>query len=196
MDEVSPEAEEKSGLIDFIRDLKPWQLIMLIVLPMIAYGFYASGKFDYRILWATCIVELIIIIWLLANKGAGLKLLPEWKIKEIAYNTLVKKRKAGIEIPFDAKVKVNLSGRGKYESDILTGSSGIVSWHVGFQVNHWGLVKTGVIEIHPYTGAITGFRYPLPLGYTGNETRDIKIVPAHYIEENDQGKDFGNGKGR
>lgn len=165
-----------------LTQIKPIHVVLIIVIPMIAYGLYASGSINKPFLFGIIIIMGAIIFYLIARPSKEKKLIPEWVIKEMAAEALEKKRRKGNEIPFDAKVRVLLAGRSKYEWDFGNQSSGPVSWHIGFEVIHGGLKKTGIIEMHPYTGEVTGFRYPEMLGFTGNEVVDVKLIPATFID--------------
>ena len=83
---------------------------------------------------------------------------------------------------FFNKIKVTLVGECKYEQDLVSRTSGIVSREVGFEIIRKSYKKKGVIRIHPYSGIIMGIRW-MPLGYTGNETKDIRLVPVEVLGE-------------
>jgi len=121
--------------------------------------------------------SIILILFLLYRNTGEKKLIPEHIIKRIAQEALEKKQLKGIEIPFDWDVRVDLAGESKYEQDLISGTSGIIKREVGFEIVKKGYKKKGIISIDPYTGHIMGLRWTL-LGYSGKETKDIKIVPV------------------
>ncbi|GAH03481.1 unnamed protein product, partial [marine sediment metagenome] len=110
------------------------------------------------------------------------KLIPEHIIKQIASEALEKKRLKGEEMPFDAKIRVSLIAESIYETDIYTGTSGIIKREVGFELIRKGYKQTGVIGVHPYNGTILGIRWE-KLGYTGKETKDKIIIPVGLVEQ-------------
>ena len=122
-------------------------------------------------------------LFIIFKGGQEPTLISEQIAKQIAYETLDKKRKEGIEIPFDAKIKVSLASESKYESDVSTGTSGIVQREVAAEVITKGFTKNYIVRIHPYNGAVLGI-IPKPLGIRNESafSKDVKIVPSQFLE--------------
>ena len=157
------------------RQVKPLHLIIFfLLLGFLSYG-YNTGKVSKEYIIAT-IIGFIILIAYMSTRVTEKTLLPEHVIKQIAYDALEKKRRLGIEIPFDWKVRVMLVGESCYEQDLQTKTSGVIKREVGFEISKKSYRKTGVIGIHPYSGAIIGIREE-KTGYTGKETKDKQIIP-------------------
>jgi hypothetical protein len=156
-------------------------LILFFANSMVSNGTLSRGQFF------AVLIPCIILLVSLANREPQIdKLIPEQIIKEIAQEALERKRKEGIEIPFDAQVNVTLQGGISYETDYTQDipSSGPTRRDVGFEVVRKSYVKKGVIERHPYTGAVGGIRWE-KMGYSGKETKDKIIVPVKEIERKD-----------
>jgi len=125
----------------------------------------------------------VLILFLTFRGNTEPQLIPEHVIKQIAQDSLEKKRRLGIEIPFDARVRVTLVGEGIYEQDFVSRTSGMIRRDVGFEVIRKGYTKKGVIGVHPYSGVILGLRLE-KFGYTGKESKDRIIIPAGVINNN------------
>ena len=137
-----------------------------------------TGKIKPGFFYAAIVLAIIIIIFLSKKASSEKELIPEHIIKQICQEALENKKRRGIEIPFDAVVRVMLQGEPKYEQDLTNDTSGMVRRNVGFEVSRKGYRKKGIIGIHPYNGSIMGFEF-LSTGYTGRESRiETKIVPV------------------
>lgn len=155
---------------------------VLGVLILIAFGnsWVSSGKIDSNLFWGIVVAFGGLIIFLTFRGSVEPQLIPEHIIKQIAQDALEKKKRLGIEIPFDAKVRVTLVGEGIWEQDFISKTSGMIRRDVGFEVIRKGYIKTGVMGVHPYNGTVLGLRLE-KFGYTGKESKDRIIIPAGII---------------
>lgn len=164
---------------------KPTHLIGIVIAFFIFYYFYTTGKINnYTMLGGMVLVGGIIL--LMAFKPTGEKrLLPEHVIKRIVYEAAVKKRLAGIEIPFDAKIETALEVKSVRESDLTNNSSGIISRQVGLKISQKGYVKKYIVFVEPYNGTILDFR-AAPLGFVHDYfSKDKKVVPVSVVNTPD-----------
>ena len=174
--------KENSGWTKVSKNIKPVHILLSVFGLSLMWYLTSTGKFPKGILIGFIIAIIVVFIFLLA-KPPEKKLLPEHIIKQIAQEALDRKRKEGIEIPFDCEVRVMLAGESIWESDFISGTSGIIRREVGFETIQKGYKKKGVISIHAFEGSIMGLRYPVSLGYTGKETKDRTIIPVNFQED-------------
>lgn len=170
--------KENSRWTKVSKNIKPIHIFLSILLLFVGQFLSSSGKFPQGI-FIGIIVAVIIVFIFLAFKESEKKLIPEHIIKQIAQEALERKRKEGLEIPFDCEVRVTLVGEPIYETDFISGTSGIIKREVGFEIIQKGYKKKGVIGIHPFNGIILGIRFE-SLGYTGKETKDRVIIPIKF----------------
>jgi len=175
------ERKNSSGWSKLSKQIKPIHVVLLPLLILAANFAYSSGKISKTMAIVIVIPFIVLIMFLIYRESSTPKLIPEHIIKQIAQDALERKRIRGIEIPFDSRVRVTLVGEGVYETDMYTGTSGIIRRDVGFEVIKKGLRKTGVIGVHPYNGTILGIRWER-MGYTGKESKDRILLPVGFIE--------------
>ena len=164
------------------KQIKPIHVIGIGFLIFGGQYLVSTGKIQVNVFWGIVIAFGMLFLFLMFRETSEPKLIPEHIIKQIASEALEKKRLKGDEVPFDAKIKVILPGEGIYETDIYTGTSGLIKREVGFELIRKGYKKTGVIGVHPYNGTILGIRWE-KLGYTGKETKDKVIIPVGLVEQ-------------
>ena len=162
------------------KQIKPFHVLGVLVIFAIGNSLVTSGKINNTFFWGVAVAFGILFLFLMFRETAEQKLIPEHIIKQIAQNALENKRRQGIEVPFDAKVKVNLVGESIWEQDFISRTSGVIKREVGFEVIRKGYKKKGVIGIHPYNGTILGLRWE-QFGYSGKETKDRTIIPAGVV---------------
>lgn len=162
------------------KQIKAVHVVGILVLLAVGNYWVTSGKIDSEIFWSIAVSFIVLIIFLTFRANLEPQLIPEHVIKQIAQDALDKKKRLGIEIPFDAKVRVTLVGEGIYEQDFVSRTSGLIRRDVGFELNRKGYIKKGVIGVHPYSGVIMGIRWE-KFGYSGKETKDRTIIPAGII---------------
>ena len=179
---INWEKKQNSKWAKFSKQIKPIHVIGTFFLIFLGNYWVSIGKIQSNLFFMIIFSFIILSLFLMFRETSELKLIPEHIIKQIASNTLEKKRLKGEEIPFDAKVKVTLVGEGIYEQDMISGTSGIIRRDVGFQMIRKGYKQTGVIGIHPYNGTILGIRWE-KLGYTGKETKDRIIIPVERLKD-------------
>ena len=142
-----------------------------------------NGKLSSQYFWGGVIGIIVIAIFMMFRNTSENKLIPEHIIKQIAYESLNKKKGKIGEIPFDSRIRVTLVGEAIYEQDLLSGTSGIIKRDVGFEIIQKGYVKTGVIGIHPYNGQVMGIRWER-MGYGGKSSASTRtIVPVSVIDQ-------------
>ena len=119
------------------------------------------------------------------------KLLPRHIIIQIAQQELDLMIRVG-QFPFDSKVYVSPSCQTKYENDLITDSSGPVSYAVGFyELVHGSQFKRDfVMFLNPYDGNVTGIN-EMRLGYDGTQTRDVMKIPVGVIQGSFKTNEFG-----
>ena len=175
------EKKKDSRWSSISKKIQPMHVIGILVMISIGNYLVTTGKIDNNLFWGILVAMGFFVLFLMYREDSEAKLIPEHIIKQIAQETLEKKRALGIEIPFDCKVRVTLVGEGKWEQDLISGTSGMIRRDVGFEFIRKGYIKTGVIGIQPYNGTILGIRWE-KFGYTGKETKDITIVPVETIK--------------
>ncbi len=175
------EKKQNSKWSKISKQVKPVHVIGGLLLFFLGNYFVSTGKIQSNFFFGTIIACGGLILFLLFRESNEPKLIPEHILKQIAQDALDKKRRQGIEIPFDARVKVILPGEGIYEQDMVSQTSGIIRRDIGFKVMKKAYAKTGVIGIHPYNGTILGIRWET-FGYTGKESKDRMIIPVKLME--------------
>jgi len=175
--------EKKKGslLSKLSKQINAWHVIGICILFVVGQQWTSTGRIPTNVFFGSIIAFAIVLIFLTFRETNEQKLIPEHIIKQIAWEALEKKRQKGIEIPFDAKIRVMLSGEGVYEQDMISRTSGLIKRDVGFEIIRKGYVKTGVMAIHPYNGTVLGIRWER-LGYTGRESKDRQIVPVGVLK--------------
>ncbi len=181
-DFINWEKKKNSKWAKVSKQIKPIHVIGVILLIFLGRYWVSEGKIPGNYLLGISIAFGVLFLFLIYRESNEPKLIPEHIIKQIAYDALEKKKSRGIEIPFDAKVKVTLAGEGIYEQDMVSRTSGLIRRDVGFEIIQKGYRKKGVIGIHPYNGIILGIRWEL-LGYSGKETKDRLIIPVSVLEK-------------
>lgn len=179
---MSWEKKKNSKWAKVSKQIKPFHVIGIFLLIFLGQYWVSTGKIQGNYFWGITIAFCMLFLFLMYRETNEPKLIPEHIIKQIAYDALEKKRARGIEIPFDAKVKVTLAGEGIYEQDMVSRTSGTIRRDVGFEIIRKGYKKKGVIGIHPYNGIILGIRWEA-LGYTGKETKDRVIIPVGVLDQ-------------
>lgn len=181
-DYINWEKRKDSKWSKISKQIKPFHVIMVFLLFFIGNYWVSIGRIPSNYFWGGIISFIILGLFLTYRDTNEPKLIPEHIIKQIAYRALEQKKIKGIEIPFDAKIKVTLEGEGIYEQDMVSRTSGIIRRDVGFQIIRKGYKRTGVIGIHPYNGTVLGIRFE-KLGYTGKETKDRIIIPVGVVDQ-------------
>ena len=174
------EKQKNSRWARISKQIKPIHVLGILIL--IAFGNYwvSLGKIDSNLFWGILIAFGALILFLTFRGSVEPQLIPEHIIKQIAQEALDKKKRLGIEVPFDAKVRVTLVGEGIWEQDFISRTSGLIRRDVGFEMTRKGYIKKGVMGVHPYNGAILGIRWE-KFGYSGKESKDRTIIPAGII---------------
>lgn len=177
------EKKEKSGWSKISRKVNPF-LVFILALLIFGGNYFVSTKQISSGLFFVIIISFgILLFFLLSRKSPEPVLLPENIIKEIVKRRMEQKRKEGIEIPFDAKIKVTLLSGSSYETDFISGTSGIVKREVGVEVIKNHLKKSYVVSVHPYNGTILDI-IPRPLGISNKDAlgKDKQIIPVNYLD--------------
>ena len=162
------------------KQIKAVHLLGILVLIALGNYWVSTGRIDSNLFWGILIAFGALILFLTFRESVEPQLIPEHIIKQIAQEALDKKRRLGIEIPFDAKARVTLVGEGIWEQDFISKTSGLIKREVGFEMTRKGYIKKGVIGVHPYSGIILGIRWE-KFGYSGKESKDRTIIPAGII---------------
>ncbi len=181
-DFINWEKKKNSKWAKVSKQIKPVHVIGVFLLIFLGQYWVSTEKIQSGYFWGIVIAFGILFLFLIYRETNEPKLIPEHIIKQIAYDSLEKKRIRGIEIPFDAKIRVMLYGEGIHEQDMVSGTSGLIRRDVGFEVIRKGYRKKGVIGVHPFNGTILGIRFE-PLGYSGKETKDRVIIPVNLLEK-------------
>lgn len=174
------EKSKNSRWSKFSKQVKPVHVMGILLLVFIGNYLVSTGKVEGGFFWGIVVAFGLLFIFLMFRDTNEQKLIPEHIIKQIAQEALDKKRFLGKEIPFDCKVKATLVGEGIWEQDMISGTSGIIKREVGFEIRKKGLIKKGVIGIHPYNGTILGIRLE-KFGYSGKESKDRIIIPMEKL---------------
>ncbi len=176
------EKKKNSKWAKISKQIKPIHVIGVFLLIFLGQYWVSTGKIQGGYFWGIVIAFGILFLFLIYRETNEHKLIPEHIIKQIAYDALEKKRIRGVEIPFDAKIRVMLPGEGIHEQDLISRTSGIIRRDVGFEVIRKGYRKKGVIGVHPFNGTILGIRWQL-LGYDGTQSKDRVIIPVNLLEK-------------
>jgi hypothetical protein len=168
----------------FSKKVNIGQFIAFILFLCFGYYLVSTNKLPNGTFWMFTFAIILIGIFILIKEGKDKKLIPEKIIKEIAQRALERKRREGIEIPFDYQVKVLPQCHLVYSTNYALDDSisKPVSWDVGFQISKGGFRKIGVIKIHPTDGSCLGLRWE-SLGYSGKESKDFILVPVDNIKD-------------
>lgn len=179
---INWEKKQNSSWNKISKKVQPVHLLGVFFVVFLGNYWVSTGTISTQ-LFLTMVISIgLLFLFLMFRETNEPKLIPEHIIKQIATDSLEKKRISGQEIPFDYKIKINVVGEGIWEQDLISGTSGIIRRDVGFELRKKGYRKVGVIGIHPYTGHILGIRWER-LGYSGKETKDRTIVPVGVIEK-------------
>lgn len=180
----------------FLSKVSTGQIFIFIIILLVIVAMSNNESLDkkYNVVIYVGLIAIIAYLYFKPTKEKAL--LPEHIVKQIAQEALNRKVRDGQEFPFDSKVFVMPACHLKYESDLMTGTSGPVAWEVGFEelVRGSQFKREGVIRIHPFEGKVTGISF-YPLGYSGRESRDKTIVPVGVVQGNVKTTDFGGGPG-
>jgi hypothetical protein len=195
MDDIAKEytKQKDNKFKNFMSNISVAQVIIFGVILFIIIALNKNKTADPKYNYVLYGILIVIILILYFKPSKDKILIPEPIAKQIAQEALNKKVKEGKEFSFDSIVKVMPACQLTYESDFMTGSSGPVSWDIGYieYVHGSQYKKEGVISIHPYEGIVTGLR-EYPLGYTGRETKDVRVVPVGIVQGNMKTTDYGN----
>jgi len=162
----------------FASSINAWHLILFFLLLVGGSWAMTTGKIKPSFFYGAVILGLLVIIFLMYKGPTGKKLIPYPIIVRIGQKALEDMKRKGIQIPWDANVRIMLQGEPKWEQDLTNNTSGMTRRNLGFEVWKKGYRKKGILGIDPYTGDIMGFEY-LACGYTGRESRvETKIVPV------------------
>lgn len=181
-DYLNWEKKQNSRWTKISQQVKAVHVLLIVGLIFFAVWMYNTQKLSREAILAIVVPFGILILFLMYRETSTPKLIPEHIIKQIAQDALERKRTIGIEIPFDCKVRVTLVGEGIYETDMYTGTSGIIKREVGFEVIKHGLRKTGVLGIQPFNGTILGIRFER-MGYDGKGTPNRILIPVGFVEK-------------
>jgi len=176
--------KENSKLSKISRQIKPIWVLGFIFILILGNYLVASKQMSSGVFFIILISFGILLLFLIFKENAEPKLIPEHIIKQIVYEALIKKKNLGIEIPFDAQVKVTLLAGAGYETDFVSGTSGIVKREVGVEVIRKSYKKNYVVSVHPYNGTILDI-IPKPLGINSKDAlgKDKQIVPVQFVKE-------------
>jgi len=164
------------------KQIKQVHVIGFFLLFFLGQYWVSTGKIPSNYFFGSVFAFVILGLFLIYRETNEPKLIPEHIIKQIAYDALEKKRAKGIEIPFDAKIKINLVGGCIYEQDLISKTSGFIKRDVGFEIIRKGYRKKGVMGVQPYNGTILGIRWE-QLGYSGKGGRDRLIIPVGVVDQ-------------
>ena len=179
---------------DFLSNLGVGHILLIGLLLFFLVSMSDNPEVDPRQHYIIYFILGAIIVYLIYKPTAEKKILPEYVAKKIAQEALNEKVREGKQFSYASKVLVTGVCRLKYENDLISGTSGPVSWDIGFAESVRGskYKKEGVISVHPYTGIVTGIEFR-PLGYSGRESRDRDIVPVGVVEGKVKTTEFGKG---
>ncbi|CAK0756908.1 conserved hypothetical protein [Azospirillaceae bacterium] len=179
------EKKENSWWTKFKKNVKPLWIFLFVASILLGNYLVASNSISKGLFFVVVIsVGVLFLFIILKGNPKEKKLLPEHIIKQIVYEAFMRKKKEGIEIPFDAEIKVTLLSGAKYEQDFVSGTSGIVNRQVGVEVWKKSYKKSYTVSVEPYDGTILDI-IPQPLGISSKNAlvKDIKIVPAQFLEK-------------
>ena len=172
---------KQSGLGTKIsRNFSVWYIIIGGVVFFFAQSLVARGIINTSVFVTLLIVGIALIIFLLFRNQKEPLLIPEHVIKQIVIHMLKDKQRTSKEIPYDAQISVGLITNIIHKSDLGTGWEGYLRREVVCYLSKKGYRKTLVVGVQPYDGTILGIKYE-PLGYTGREARDEKVIPVSAV---------------
>lgn len=176
--------KENSKWSKISRNVKPLWIFIFFAVLFYANYLVTSNQLSRGVFILFAVAFGVLLIFLMFRETNELKLIPEQIIKRIAYNAMEVKRKEGIEIPSDARIRVTMISGACYEQDVITGTSGIIKREVGVEViikNR--LKKSYIVGIHPYNGSVLDL-LPQPLGIGNKDAlkKDIKIIPVQFLD--------------
>lgn len=172
--------KENSWSYKLSKNIKPSYLFIFLVVIIFFNSQVTSGKINRETFFLVLIPSVIIVLFFLIKSHSEKELIPEPILVQFVYEELEKMRKEGIRLPTECKIKVLLQGGMVWKENFVTGFSGPTKKEIGFEIIQKGYSRKGIASIDPYTGYFWGFRLA-PMGYTGNETQDEKIVPVKEI---------------
>jgi hypothetical protein len=194
-EEIAQDFQKKERGINFLAKLTPSQIIIFGVLVIVVLAINKSKSIDPRYNYVIYGILVVIILVLWFKPPTDLKLIPEYKIKQIAQYELDRKVRAGIEFPFDSKVHVAGPCVLKRQDDMIQDSTP-VGWDVGVieRVHGSSYLKEYIIQVHHFTGAVQGLKF-LPFGFSGTESIDkTKVIAVGLIQGNIKTPDFELGR--
>lgn len=172
--------QENSWTYKLSKNIKPAYLFVFFALVIFFNSQVTSGKINRETFFIVLIPLVIVLLFFLIKSHSEKRLIPEPILKQFVKEELEKKK--GSELPFDCKIKVSLQSGMVWKENFVTGFSGPTKKEIGFEMIRSGYSRKGIASIDPYTGYFWGFRWA-PMGYTGNETQDEKIVPVKEVGE-------------
>ena len=193
-EDLAREYTKNSGhkMEGFLSRVSPFHIIIfgVIIFVIIAMSNNPNLNKNYNYVIYGVLVTIILVLYFKPDKEK--KLLPEHVVKQIAQEALNRKLREGKEFAFDSKVLVMPACHLVYENDLINGTSGPISWEIGFveKVRGTQYGKEGVIRIHPYLGLVCGISF-YPAGYTGKESRDRTIIGVGVVQGNVKTTDLG-----
>jgi hypothetical protein len=176
--------KEGSKWSDISRKAPPF-LVFLIPLLILGGNYLVQLKQIPRGFFFVVVISFgILFIFIILREGKEPKLIPEHIIKRIVTERMEQKRKEGIEIPFDAKIKVTLLAGSGYETDMVNGTSGVVKREVGVEVTRNYLKKSYVVSVSPFSGIILDI-IPRPLGLSNKDAlgKDRLLIPLQFLDK-------------
>jgi len=183
--------KEENKISNFFSNIGIVHIVIVVVIVIILIKMgegNTNPKYHYVIYFMLGAVILYLIYKPSKEKQ---EIIPRWLAEKKAQEELDRMVREGKCFTFDSKVYVVAAGRTNYENDLMTGTSGPVSWHIGFieLVHGSQYKKEGVISIHPYNGRVTGLEFR-PLGYSGRESKDRDIIPVNVVQGSMKTTDF------
>lgn len=191
-EEIVQEYQSRGNLTNFLSKLSMPQVVGIILVVFILTSLYKSNV-DPKYHIVAYLGFILIIAALYFKPDKRKRLLPRYVAAQIAQDELDRMVREGISMPYDSKCYVMAASQVKHKDDLITGEGGVpLSWAIGFyeKVHGSEYKKEGVIYIHPYDGIVTGINW-LPTGYSGTETKDIKVVPVSVVAGTFKTTDYG-----
>lgn len=161
--------------------------IWIVVFGLIIFGgnmLVQTKQMSSGAFFSVLIVVTILLAFLFLRESQESKLIPEHIIKQIVYEAMERKRKLGREIPYDATIRVTPLSGASYETDVITGTSGVVKREVGVEIiKRPGLVTKWIVSVHPINGTILDI-IPKPLGLNSKDSlgKDKVIIPVQFLD--------------
>jgi len=178
--------KENSFLTKISRKINPIHIVLFFGLLYIGSTLVAFGTINKTGFIIILAMVVVLIVLLMTKEPPTPKLLPEQVIKQIVMEKFEIKRKEGIELPFDAQVRVTLLSGAGYETDVISGTSGVVKREVGVEIIRagGGYKKSYVVSVHPYDGTILDI-IPKPLGINNKDAlgKDRLVIPVNLMEK-------------